>query len=137
MKSIAAFFQNNRTELIKFSIVGIIGNAIALSFLYLFTSIYGLYFTYSQIIAFAIGVSINYLLNSIFTFSTGQISLQSYYKFVKGNIIALLMNLIITWLLTEILGLFYLYSAVIALVVSFIFNFVFSKYFVFPEDDGV
>lgn len=61
-------------------------------------------------------------------------TIKQYPKFFIAGLFCAIVNLLILYALTELTGLHYLISAIIAAVISSSFNFVFNKTWTFKED---
>lgn len=113
-------------KLIKFAIVGASGTIIGLGILYLLSDIAGLHYLIANTFAFAVAVTSNYILNSLWTFRQSQ-KARGWLKYAGVSAITLGINEGILWLLTERLGLWYMLSAVIAVGFCFLINYSLSR----------
>lgn len=120
-------------EFLKFSCVGLIGTIINLGILYLFTEYYLVYYIYSALYAFVITVTINFILNKIWTFNENIFFeiFKKYYKFIFISLFSLIVNIIFLIIFTEIFQIHYILSQAIAIGVSLIINFIGNKIWTF------
>jgi dolichol-phosphate mannosyltransferase len=122
-------------QFIKFLIVGGLGTIITIVLLYIFTEFVGIYYIISSIFAFIIAMTHNFILNKIWTFKE-KISLEfwnKYLKFVLVSISAFAVNISFLYIFTELIGIYYLLSQVLAIGVAFIINFSGSKLWAFKK----
>ena len=115
-------------------IVGASGSAIGLSVLYLLTDLAGWYYLFSYVVAFALSVSNNYLWNSLWTFNGKKAHIKGYGKYVILNLATLGLNLVMVYIFTEIVGLWYMLSAVVVTAIVFLINFAVSHKYVWNRD---
>lgn len=115
--------------LLKFLTVGAIGTFINIIFLYGFTEIVGLFYLYSSIIAIEASILNNFFLNEEWTFHRNG-SMPVWKKILSFHCIAtggICINLIVLFVLTSILGVYYIVSNFIGIVLAFIWNFSVNK----------
>lgn len=120
-------------EFFKFISVGLIGTFVNIIILYSLTEYYNVYYLYSAFISFVVAVTVNFILNKIWTFNE-KISykiFQKYIKFFSVSLVALSVNMLFLILLTEVFGIYYIYSQVLAIGVSLIINFIGNKIWTF------
>ncbi|NVN96689.1 glycosyltransferase family 2 protein [Candidatus Nomurabacteria bacterium] len=122
-------------EFIKFSCVGLIGTFVNISVLYLFTDLYNIYYILSAIIAFIVAVTINYILNKLWTFNEklSYYLVSKYFNFFAVSLMALSVNLIFLYVFTEYFKIYYIFSQVIAIGLSLIINFIGNKIWTFRK----
>lgn len=120
-------------EFFKFSCVGLLGTFINLGVLYLFTEYYQIYYVYSSLYAFVVAVTVNFVLNKIWTFDEGIFVnlIKKYFKFLIISMFSLLINIILLVIFTEIFGIYYIFSQIIGIGVSLIINFIGNKIWTF------
>ena len=95
------FSKETFKHMIKFAIVGSIGMCINLSILYCFTEILNFYYIFSEIVAFTVAVTNNYILNKLWTFKRKleEEFIIKFFEYVFINLISLALNLYILFLL--------------------------------------
>lgn len=113
----------------KFAVVGVINTLINLVVLFVFTEYLGLYYIYSAIIAFLFAVTNSFILNTIWTFNSkiSHKTTKRYTKFFIVSLMALMVNLLILYSLTEYFKLWYMLSQIIAIAISLWVNFFGNK----------
>ena len=113
---------------IKFGLVGASGTLVYLGLLTLFTEVLGLFYIISAAISYETSIITNFTLNDIWTFrdrrSPGMKSIL--YRGLKFNLVSiggLGIHMAILWFFTEVVGLFYLISAISAIAGAMLWNF--------------
>lgn len=61
---------------------------------------------------------------------------KKFYKYFIGWILAASIDLLVLYLCTDILGIYYLYSQILSFCISFIFAFLFQKYITFSNSSN-
>mgnify|MGYP003972490835 CR=1 FL=1 len=118
---------------LKFCAVGLSGVFVNLGLLWLMTEPVGLYYVLSYILAIEASIINNFTWNELWTFRDRRVSSQGVVggRFAKFNLICLLglgIQVGLLLLFTEAVGLYYIISAVIGIIVATSFNFVFNKW---------
>jgi len=116
-------------EFFKFAIVGVINTFIHLFILYLFVEFFNMWYILASFLAYFFAVSNSFVLNTVWTFGANikDKPVFRYLKFFIISTIAALFNLLFLIIFTEMLGLWYMLSQVIAIVLTLIINFVGNK----------
>ena len=127
--------KNTIREFIKFGIVGAIGTFVNIIILYLLTEKIGIYYLISAIFSFVVAMSSNFILNKIWTFKENIRAGfgKKYLQFSIVSISALLVNLFFLYIFTEVLGIYYIISQVLAIGVALIVNFIGNKAWTFSK----
>lgn len=138
LKNLMGYWKYRRKvvdQFLKYTAVGAIGTVVNLLVLYFFTSIVGLYYLVSAVFAFIIAVTNNYFLNKIWTFEEKikDKLFTKWGKFLIVSLFGLVTNLVFLWFFTEIVGLYYLVSQVIAIVSATFVNFIGNKLWTFKK----
>lgn len=117
-------------QFLKYNIIGIVNTLIGFSII-LGLMYVGLSATVSNMVGYAIGAFISYILNSKYTFPSSQKSKEAMLKFFMVLGIAYILNLItLQWLLTRIDP--YLSQCISAIVYT-VSAFILARTFVFKE----
>jgi dolichol-phosphate mannosyltransferase len=127
--------KNVIKELVKFGVVGGIGTLVNIAILYLLTEKIGVYYLISAIFSFIIAMSSNFILNKVWTFKE-NIKLgigKKYLQFGLVSISALLINLFFLYIFTEIFGIYYIISQILAIGIALIINFFGNKIWTFSK----
>lgn len=119
-------------NLLRFATVGASGSIIKLGILYTFTDIVGLTPALSYVISFVFAVGSNYFFNTIWTFKK-QLDAIALLKYAIISFCTLLINEGILYVLTYRLGLWYMISGLIGILIAFLINYTFSRIFVWKD----
>lgn len=129
-------FKKNEKVLVQFITYGFVGGlAFVIDFaaLWFFTDVMGIHYLYSAVIGFVLGLMVNYLLSICWVFNARKLK-NVHAEFMIFTVIGLIglgINELILWFFTDIKGVYYLYSKIIATAVVFIWNFVARKKILF------
>lgn len=117
--------------MIRYSFVGGIAFAVDFGTLCLCTDGLGLHYLISGIIAFVLGLTVNYYLSLHWVFSHKGSSTTPVRKkglefilFALIGVVGLGLNTLILYLLTDVAGFHYLVSKIISTIIVFMWNFV-------------
>lgn len=120
-------------QFLKYVFVG--GAAFVFDFgtLYILTEYFGIYYLTSAVVAFIIGLNVNYFLAKFLVFKASKIKdLKREYFYIVGiSLSALFLNQILLFVLTEKLGVYYLVSKIIITVILLFYNFIIRKVYIF------
>lgn len=119
----------------KYVVVGIIFSLINVFLLWFITSIIGVYYIYSSIIAFFLANTGNFVMNKMWTFNEkfGHFIFRKYYKFIVINAFTLVLSLLLLIFFTEGLGIYYVISQLLALIPVNALRFWLNKNFTFND----
>lgn len=123
-------------RVVKFGIVGLSGTLLSLIILYLLTDFVGLYYLISNGIALEVGCVNNFICNDLWTYRDNANHLSWVHRFCSFQSIAMggfVLNMVITYLLTEFAQVYYLYSNMVAILVVFVWNYVVNKKITWKE----
>ncbi|MCX8058980.1 MAG: GtrA family protein [Spirochaetes bacterium] len=151
------FIKNNFFRIIKFGITGGLGTITNLVVFYITNYFLKINHLICSIIAFSIAVTQNYIINSLWTFSLKKeklekinlngdqksykineekkLSFQNYFKFVFVSLTGLLMNLLILFILVDIIKFSYkIIAQAVGIIGGMILNYLGSHFIVFKID---
>jgi len=118
-------------QFIKFCMVGTVGFITDSLLLLLFSEFCNIYF--SRLLSFSVALYITWLLNSAFTFSSGE--KKTFLKYVLSSLIGGAMNYLAYVMVVHYLGLSsrgeLMFAVGVGSIVGLAFNFTISKFFVF------
>lgn len=119
--------QTDRTHIqfFRYIFVGGVAFIVDFSSLFIFTDIFGVYYLISAAIAFILGLIANYALsiNWVFNKRTLDNKVSEFTIFAFIGIIGIFLNVLIIYVFTEYVGLFYLLSKIIAAALILFWNF--------------
>ncbi|MFX1396065.1 MAG: GtrA family protein [Promethearchaeota archaeon] len=127
--------KHNLYQFIKSGIIGSIGAVINLLVLYVLTEYLYVYYLISETIAFIVASIHNYFLNKIWTFKEAikDRIVSKYIQFLIINIIGLMINLLVLFILVEHFHFWYIIAEIGATLCAFAFNFLGNKFWTFQE----
>ncbi len=120
-------------QLLRYSFVAIVAFVIDFGLLYLFTQYFLIYYLLSATLSFLISLLFNYLLSKYWAFvgNEGRSRMIEISGFLLIGLVGLILNDIIIFASTQILGVYYLYSKLIAIVIVFFWSFLSRRYIIF------
>lgn len=93
-------------------------------FLYLFTDICGIYYLIAAVLSFIISVLVNYIMSTKWVFNQDKINkVLEFNLFIIISTVGLVFTEILLYFFTDILGLYYLVSKIIAAIIVLFWNF--------------
>lgn len=121
-----ALRKNQRV--LKFGMVGATGVGVNVGLLYILTEFVGLYYLYSAAFAIESSIISNFILNDIWTFEdrreTGMSNwLDRFGKFHAVSFGGMAINLALLWAFTDLLGIYYIVSNLLAIAAVFAWNY--------------
>ena len=113
---------------LKFCVVGFSGVLVNMGLLWLLTEFAGLFYLLSAAISIETSIISNFVFNNYFTFRDRRSSgIKSFFnRLVKFNLVSLAglgLNMGVLWLLTEVLGIYYLLSNLCGIAVATLWNY--------------
>lgn len=131
------FYELNRNKIIKFGLVGASGACIILFFTWFLTQFLGLWYFLSALISIELSIIWAFALNTRITFQYKFRNSKHVFKgLLKYHGTALggfIINLIVLYILTENLHIYYLSSEFVAILVAFGFNYMASTRYVWAK----
>ena len=128
LKSLLIFLKN--PEIYKYIIVGAINGILVIVLTVILTSLIGIFYVISVLIAYEVSICVNFFMHDKWTFNNVKKNSKSYIRFIKYNIFSLIglgINTVVLVFLTDHIGLHYEISEAVAILVTFIFNYIMSK----------
>ena len=120
--------QKEVRRIVKFGLVGTWGFVVNMFFLWFFTETVGLFYLFSSLIAIEISLINNYVFNDLWTWrDRGKEGKKEYLKrtlqYHATASAAMLANIAILWILTELADVYYLASNVFGILCGAVLNF--------------
>jgi len=130
-----SYKKDLRKEFFKFAFVGLIGTLVNIFILYLLTEKLGVYYIISAFFSFIVAMTSNFILNKVWTFKESiRLDIgKKYMQFVLVSVSALLVNLFFLYFFTEIFGIYYIISQILAIGIALIVNFLGNKIWTFSK----
>jgi dolichol-phosphate mannosyltransferase len=115
-------------RVVKFALVGTWGFVVNMFFLWFLTEKVGVYYLFSSIVAIEMSLVNNYVLNDLWTWhDRGKEGKKEYFKRMLQYHVtasaAMLANISILWILTELCGIYYLASNIFGILCGAALNF--------------
>jgi len=130
-----AFKKTNNLFLqsFKYAIGGGVAFVFDFFFLYLFTSFFHVHYLTSAAVSYLIGSVVHYGWSILFVFSSRSVEKRSveFMIFSLVGVVGLGLNEGVMWVFTEKIGLYYLYSKLVATFFVFFWNFSTRRYILF------
>jgi putative flippase GtrA len=113
-------------QLFRYIFVGGTAFVVDFFFLYFFSDICGIYYLLSGVFSFIISVLVNYLMSTKWVFNQDNIDnkVLEFNLFLIISTIGLVFTEILLWLFTDIIGLYYLISKIVAAIIVLFWNFI-------------
>lgn len=125
----------NSVMLLRYFICGVTSAGINILSLYIFTDTFGIWYLYSSIISFFISLIISFVLQKFVVFKDTETNemRHQFSKFFIAAILGVITNTLLISLCVEILGIWYIFSQIIAGFFVMIQNFLLYKFFIFKK----
>jgi len=121
-------------KFIRFCIVGGSGVVVNIGLLYLLTEFGGLYYLFSSALAIETSIITNFILNNYWTWKNKHKGFfNRLVKFNLVSLVALVINIGILFFMTEIMGVWYILSNLIGILISMLINFWFNDKWTFKK----
>ena len=117
--------DNILLQFFRYIFVGGTAFVVDFFFLYFFSDICGIYYLISAVFSFIISVLVNYIMSTKWVFNQDNINnkVLEFNLFILISVIGLGFTEILLYLFTDIFGLYYLISKVIAAIIVMFWNF--------------
>lgn len=123
-------------QLFRYIFVGGTAFVVDFFFLYFFSDICGIYYLISAILSFIISVLVNYIMSTKWVFNQDNIDnkVLEFNLFILISTIGLVFTEILLYLFTDIVGLYYLVSKIIAAIIVLFWNFLARRVMFYGKD---
>ncbi|RST54308.1 GtrA family protein [Variovorax sp. MHTC-1] len=118
-------------QLLRFAAVGVVNTGLGYAVIFACMYLVGLGAVTSNVLGYAVGLVVSYLLNRSFTFRSVEAPRREIIRFVAIFLLAYLANLAVLILLVHYAGVHEGVAQVLAGIVYFGLSFVLNKYYVF------
>ncbi|MFF2157530.1 GtrA family protein [Paenibacillus chitinolyticus] len=125
-------FKKRLSQFFKYGVIGIIGTAVHTGTLAFLVEIYHIKPLVASICGFIVSLVISYFLNSRFTFSQRR-NVYVFIKYCVVSLTGLFLNLVLLFLVVNILNSWYVYGQVLSIVIVPICNFTLNKVWAFKS----
>ncbi len=126
-------------QIMKFGVVGVIAFVIDYGLMVLLTEAFGVNYLISATVSFAVSVTFNYFasMRYVFRHKEGMSKRREFVIFVVLSVIGLGINDLIMWLGTDLGGISYLITKLVATFIVMVWNFVTRKRFLDAGDEPI
>lgn len=117
--------NDTKLQFFRYLFVGGVAAFVNIGSLYILTDIFKIYYIFSNIIGFILGLIVNYILSKWLVFSTEK-SINKIFEFLTYALIGVIglgLDTVLIWFLTETILIYYLLSKLISTFIVFIWNF--------------
>lgn len=130
------FVDNANSTLLQFfrnALVGSFAFVLELGLMYLLTECAHVYYLWSSVFSSLCAGGINYLLSTIWVFNQSKVKNKplEFILFTAIGALGLLLNVFFLWLLTDCMGIYYMFSKIVAMILVFTLIFFIRKYVLF------
>lgn len=125
--------QNSYIQFLRYGIVSCAALAVDFGGLVLLKEYAHLYYLVAATLSFIAGLLVNYFLSAYWVFHSSKLlnKKHEFILFTSIGIIGLLLTDLILWALTDGLGMYYIFSKIIATVLVYFWNFGARKKYIF------
>lgn len=124
-------------KLFRYFFVALVAYVFDFGILVGLTSGFGVYYLVAATLSFTVGVTINYLLSRRWVFPDSKYSRKTEMAGVLLiGLVGLILNTILLAAFTDLLGIFYVYSKIIATIIVFFWNFFARRTFLKPAEQS-
>ena len=123
-------------QMFRYIFVGGTAFIVDFFFLYVFCDICGIYYLISGVLSFIISVLVNYIMSTKWVFNQDNIDnkILEFNLFLAISTAGLIFTEILLWFFTDILGLYYLISKVIAAIIVMFWNFIARRFMFYGKN---
>ncbi len=130
------FVDNANSTLLQFfrnALVGSFAFVLELGLMYLLTECAHVYYLWSSVFSSLCAGGINYLLSTIWVFNQSKVKNKplEFILFTAIGGLGLLLNVFFLWILTDCMGIYYMFSKIVAMILVFTLIFFIRKYVLF------
>ena len=127
--------NNGFIQFIRYGFVSVVALAVDFGGMVLLVELLSMHYLIAATISFTAGLVVNYLLSRawVFTDRKYESRVKEFIVFTGIGIVGLLLNNSIMWLAVEKIGIYYIFSKIIATILVFFWNFGLRKMLVFKE----
>lgn len=122
-------------EILELSIAGTIGYAFHLLLLLLLTEFFGIHYLISNVIGFFTGTSICFMIDKVMIFHEifKKQFWKEYFEFISVSITTLIISTVLLFIFTDLLGIYYIFSSILASVLKSIVVYFGIRFWVFRK----
>jgi len=119
-------------EVINYLIFGVLSTVVSISSFALFNKVFHIHYNICNILSWILAVSFAFITNKLYVFKSKETNiLKDLIKFFTSRIATLVIEIIVMFIMVDLLKIDEMISKIIAQVIVIVLNYVFSKLFVF------
>lgn len=123
-----------QTKFIRFLFVGGISSLVDICGMYLFTTVFGIWYLVSATLSYCCGIVVSYTLNKSLTFHNQSRNYAAQFTtFATISVSCLIINLGIIWVAVDLFSLNYMAGKIIATIGAFLWNYYGQCRFTFKD----
>ena len=127
------FLNEDIVRFLKFGIVGVLNTLVNWIIFFILNTL-GMYYIFSNVIAYSISTIHSYLWNTLWVFKyKDKASTDTTFKFVTLNVVGLLLNTVILYILVDLFNLNKMLGLIITTIIIMFINYVVNKIWVFKR----
>ena len=119
--------MSQKTEFIRFCIVGGATFVIDYGLLFYLTEYAGIEYLISSALSFTVAVAVNYVLCLLFVFTNSRNGTKQFVLFILSSIGGLIINQFSMYFLVEVMLMYYMAAKIIATIVVTLWNYITKK----------
>ena len=127
------FLNEDIVRFIKFGMVGVLNTLVNWIIFFILNTL-GMYYIFSNIIAYSISTIHSYLWNTLWVFKyKDKASTDTTFKFITLNVVGLLLNTVILYILVDLFNLNKMLGLIITTIIIMFINYAVNKIWVFKR----
>lgn len=127
------FLNEDIVRFLKFGIVGVLNTLVNWIIFFILNTL-GMYYIFSNIIAYSISTIHSYLWNTLWVFKyKDKASTDTTFKFITLNVVGLLLNTVILYSLVDLFNLNKMLGLIITTIIIMFINYAVNKIWVFKR----
>lgn len=127
------FLNEDIVRFLKFGIVGVLNTLVNWIIFFILNTL-GMYYIFSNIIAYSISTIHSYLWNALWVFKyKDKASTDTTFKFITLNVVGLLLNTVILYILVDLFNLNKMLGLIITTIIIMFINYAVNKIWVFKR----
>lgn len=126
-------------QFIRYTLVGGVAFVVDFGLLFALTECMHLHYLLSATLSFIMGLFVNYLISTYWVFKNSKVKNRKVEFILFGliGVVGLGLNNILMYLFTDLVGLFYMYSKLLAAILVYMWNFLGRRYFLFNSKSDI
>ena len=122
--------NNSLIQFLRYFFVGGVAAIVNIGMLYIFTEVFHIYYVISNILAFTLGLIVNYLLSKKLVFQDNVVDKRKeFIIYALIGVLGLGLDTLLVLILSDKLKIYYMLSKIISTIIVFVWNFMARKIF--------